>query len=234
MKKISMARVAVAAALFAGLLSGPAHALPITKANLQAGVFDASSGSRSVTILAGDLGGSAANNVLNVSASIDFMKCGDDGTPGTALTANPGLPTACPDTVNPAFANEIVLRLRSPDAQSVVLVDFDTYFPTPGDGPTPGSRITINFTDGAINDVGGQTFAGGNFRPVGFLSDFINHGAIGDWILEIEDLAGGAPLGIAGFELSVTVSDVTNGLPLPGTLLLLVAGLLGLAVTRRR
>lgn len=198
-----------AAALLATACS--ANAALLTATDSTYGAFDASSGSRTFTLGSG--------LVYDVNISITFAKCNDPviGVGGT--TCSPGTP----------FNNEIVFRLTNPFGTTVDLISAGTYS-TGADG---SGRITINFDDEALATVGGATLAGGDFQPVGELSDFDGQNAGGNWILRIEDTVGADPLEYFTATLSVTTGDA-NAVPEPGSLALLGLGFAGLAAFRRR
>src|SRR5262249_28655102 len=106
----------IATGLAMGFIAAmPLHASVISASNSTQGVFDPdpgsgpdASGTRTVSFSVGDLRG-AANTILDVNVTIEFMKCADV----TAALTTP-LPASCPDHINSAFAREIIFRLTSP------------------------------------------------------------------------------------------------------------------------
>jgi len=221
----------------AGLLAAaPGYALLISPApqNAVQGIFDGSSGTRTVTVAPGDLGG-ALDRVKDVNITIEFMKC-PEATNALGLP----LPATCPNVPDSplSFAGEIRSLLKNPSLPfPITLVDSGTY-----DDSAPGLRVTVTFDDEAANAVGGAP-ATGAFQPVGLLSTFDKLGAVGTWELTVEDLVGGDPLGYARFSLAIDVCSARDtdpncvqatGTPVPATALLLGLGFAGLAAARRR
>lgn len=205
------------------LLATPALALSISASNVNPVLVDAATDTSSVTITASDIKG-AFDSVEALTVTLDFIKCGGFGN---SLVIP--LPAACPNN-DPAYAREISFDLTNPVGVTVHLVTTDTYHPF-GDGPRPGSRITVAFDDGAAEAVGYSTpaFVSGTFRPVGSLADLLGMGALGTWFLSIGDDGIDAPLGLASFSVDLTLRDA----PEPGTLALLGFGLSSLAIVRR-
>lgn len=216
-----------AVALTAGLVAVmPASAAPISaKTNSSEAVVDSSSATRTVDILAADLGG-ALDKVTSVAITIDFMKCG-----GTSLLTP--LPSGCTDR-GPAAAREIIFKLTNPAGTAVSLVEANAYFGPGTSDPTPGARITVAFDATATEFVGFGGFVGGTFLPIGSLGDFTGGVAVGTWELLIEDDSADAPLGFASFTLAVTVADRVAAIPEPAPVLLLGFGLAGWWALRRR
>ncbi|MBP6037075.1 MAG: PEP-CTERM sorting domain-containing protein [Azonexus sp.] len=205
MKKL--VKSALAAALLASGFAANAAVLSTT--NSTYGIFDSSSGSRTLTLGAGA--------IADVNIAITFSKCDDPGVSGGTACVNPG----------GSFDREIVFRLTSPGGTVVNLVNQDTY-----PGHSSAGVVTISFDDEAASTVGGGAVTGGSFRPVGSLASFDGQDAFGDWTLFIQDTVGADPLEY--FSATLTVTTRGGNVPEPGSLALLGLGFAGLAAARRR
>lgn len=185
------------------LLSGT-NANAITVSNTTSELFDASSGTRDVTISSHFL-------IQDVTIAIDFEKYA-----GETLGFNAGgIP----------YYKEIVFRLTSPANTTVNLIIADSF-----NSGTDGFRGIINFDDSASQVVNYDADSphAGTFRPVGSLSAFNGQDASGTWSLYIEDTATADHLGFYRFDLTLIP------VPIPPTVLMLGGGLIGLWGLRRK
>lgn len=210
-------KTALAGTMLAGGLTAlPAHSAIISSySNTTYGVFDGSSGDRSVTVTAADVA-PGAGTLLDVNITIEFSKCGG------AVIGETG--SACVDG-GFSFNDEIVFQLTSPNGTIINLVEENTF-----SGQEPGAgRLSIIFDDEAIDPIGGSAIVAGSFIPVQALSAFDGESAIGVWTLTLVDTFTDDPLEFFSFTLRLA-ADV----PEPITLSLLGAGMAGMAVLRRR
>jgi hypothetical protein len=211
-------KTALAGSIIAGALTAfPAQSAIITSySNTTYGVFDSSTGSRSVTVTAGDVA-PGAGTLLDVNITVEFSKCGGGNI-------GPSGSLVCPDD-SFSFNNEIVFQLRSPGGAIIYLVEVETF-----SGQEPGAgRLSITFDDEATGPAGGSAIVAGSFNPVQALSAFDGENAIGEWTLTLVDTVPNDPLEFFSFVLTLT-TDV----PEPITLSLFGAGLAGMAMLRRR
>lgn len=101
--------------------------------------------------------------------------------------------------------------LQSPIGTIVELVPFNAL-----DGQEPGDTVTWTFADSASSMLSGNLLVSGTYLPSSSLSAFIGESGNGTWNLLFEDGAGGDPLSINSWSLTVT--------PVPGPLPLLGVG----------
>ena len=184
----------------------------IVATNSTYGVFDASSGTRTLSV-------GTHGIITDLDVLITFAKCDDPAIgPGGSACLGGGS----------SFDREIAFTLTAPDGSSVVLVNFFTYI-----GQTPGAgRVTIRFDDQATRVAGG-ILAAGTFQPVGVLAAFNGRDMFGDFVLSMTDVSSEDPLEFFSASLDVVTRDVPVALPEPGGLALMGLGLLGLWFWRR-
>lgn len=210
---------AVAAALTL-LAAGPAEAGVIVATNNTIGLFDASSGTRTVTFT-GLEAGFGTGVILDVDIAINFAKA--DGE-----SFDPPFPTGLP------FHNETVFRLER-GATTANLISAGSF--NVGSDPFDG---TITFSDQAaqVVNVNPDLPQAGTFRPVGpgLLSGFNGQNAAGTFTLFIQDTVGLDALRFRSFTLTITTEDATNVIPEPSTMALAGVGalVLGAMGVRRR
>jgi hypothetical protein len=196
------------------LQTGLASAGLMTLTNNTTGLFDASSGTR--TVLIDSLTpGFDTNTITRVAVSIDFVKA--DGESFAAP-----YPTGTP------FLNETVFSLTGPDGTIVSLIAAGSFKTgsTLFDGVITFSQSAAQIVN--VNDVLMQA---GTFRPIGNLSGFNGSLAAGTWTLNIQDTTGSDALRFRSFTL-----EVETGVPEPSSATMIVlGGLLGaVGVWRRR
>jgi hypothetical protein len=182
--------------------------------NNTSGMFDASSGTRTVTVT-GLEPGFGLGIVRAVILSINFAKA--DGE-----SMNPPYPTGTP------YYNEIVFRLTSPGGTTVNLISANSF--TTGSGSTGfDGTITFNQYAASVVNVNPNVVQAGTYRPVGNLNNFYGQNAAGTWSLYIQDTTGQDALRFRLYSL-----DIVTDVPEPSVFLLVGAGLVLLARRMRR
>ncbi len=191
------------------LSAGAANAGLITLSNNTTGLFDASSGTRTVTIA-----GTNPDLITRVEISIDFVKADGEAFAGPYPTGTP-------------FLNETVFTLTGPGGTTVNLIAANSFKA----GTTLFDGV-IRFAQSApqVVNVNDTLMQAGTFQPVGNLNGFNGQLADGTWTLFIRDTTGADALRFRSFTL-----DVETGVPEPSSAAMLgIAGLLTVAGALRR
>ncbi|WP_216921611.1 autotransporter domain-containing protein [Synechococcus sp. CCAP 1479/9] len=176
-----------------GLIHQPATAQSITRSAVFSPVLQVDGGTASTSLNFFDFGG----NVGGISTTINLTKC-DDPISASGVCQGIGF----------SFNDEIQLQLLSPTGVVRTLV--------PGaalGGQTPGGTATWTFEDSAASPVSGSTLATGSFRPSESFSAFLGQNGSGLWTLIFTDLAGGDPLSINSWFLTLLLEGIVPGSP---------------------
>jgi uncharacterized protein YjdB len=137
----------------------------------------------SVAFAAGAFGPGAT--ISDVEVAIDFLKT--DGTCAVPASGN-------------AYHNETSFRLRAPGGQTVILANPGTWS---GGAAMPGP-VTVVF-DQQASAAPSSTPVAGRFRPAGGNLDSLDGAApTGTWVLQAGDSAGGDPLCVLGYTVTIT------------------------------
>lgn len=199
------------------LLAAVAMAIPgmasaVTATNSTTGVVDSGTITRTVSF-------ADAGTIDDLNVIINFAKCdGESFDPAGGGCQAGGF----------SFNREIFFTLTKVGGPSVDLVVPDTF-----GGQTPGTEVTITFTDEAATLVDGAFLLSGAFRPVGSLSAFDGLDIAGDYELTIGDDVGADALSFYSFTVAINEAE-PEAVPAPAALALFGLGLTGLAFARRR
>jgi hypothetical protein len=194
----------------------------ITLINSTAGLFDGSSGTRTITFTGAEAGFDSGV-ITDVNVAINFAKA--DGE-----SFEPPFPAGTP------FYSEIHFHLIAPSSKIVHLIEPNSF----GSG-SPGTLFdgTIAFDDEAASvvNVNPNQPSAGSFRPggPGALSDFDGSSALGTWTLFIQDTNALDALRFRNFSLEIATTPIrSQSVPEPATAILVALGLAGLALVRQR
>ncbi|MGI4721169.1 MAG: PEP-CTERM sorting domain-containing protein [Janthinobacterium lividum] len=157
----------------------------------------------------------------DLNVAIEFSKCDNP------YLGKNGRDCESDDT---PFENEIVFHLIGPDGRIVRLVEPSTF----DQGATGGiGRVTMTFSD--EGQALGRRVQAGTYRPVEALSAFDGMDMFGVWKLFLQDTTASDPLEVYASRLIFNAADEPPvDVPEPGSVAVFGAGLLGLAVLRRR
>jgi uncharacterized protein YhjY with autotransporter beta-barrel domain len=207
MKALAMGLLTLPSVLL--VFTSPVHAQAVTRSAAYNPVpqVDDASDSRSL-----DYGDINSFPVGSVRIDINFTKCGNSITPNGS----------CEDTTSNAYYNEIGFTLRGPDGRSVNLVVPNTIFSGEGgegeeSGDNLGGTFNFSFEDAATNPIAnaynGTTLISGLYLPQSLLSLFEGTDARGLWTLIFTDAAGGDPLSLNSWSLTLTPLGIVSKLP---------------------
>jgi autotransporter-associated beta strand protein len=175
------------------LINQPATAQSITRSATFSPVLQVDGGSASTTLNFFDFSGT----VGGLSTTINLTKC-DDPISATGICQGIGF----------SFNDEIQLQLLSPSGVLRTLVPAAAL-----GGQTPGGTTTWTFEDSAASAVSGSTLVSGTFRPSESFSAFLGENGAGLWTLVFTDAAGGDPLSINSWLLTLFSSGIVPGRP---------------------
>ena len=207
-------------ALLLGLvLAHAADAGIISLTNSTSGLFDGTSGNRTVTVTGAEAGFDSGV-VTDVNVSINFAKA--DGE-----SFNPPFGTGTP------FYGEVHFHLTGPTAAVVHLIEPNSF-----NSGSAGTFFdgTIAFDDEAASvvNVNPNQPAAGAFQPTGpgALSAFDGSSALGTWTLFIQDTQALDALRFRSFTLELTTAPLRAQVAEPSSAMLLALALMAL-ITRR-
>ena len=191
-----------------------------TLTNATSGIFDASSGTRSVTVTGLEVGFDGGV-LTNITVAIDYLKA--DGE-----AADPPPPPPLPGS---PFFNEIHFRLDRAANPSTELIAAGHY--GVGGAGDFFSGIQTFATGGAIIPAGGSPVAG-TFAPTGpgSLAAYNGASALGVWTLFVEDTVGLDALRFRSVTFTFTTESAA--VPEPSSCAILGAGVVGLLGFCRR
>jgi hypothetical protein len=209
---------AMGAVFLVGALSSIALAQsPVFKLDAPPGgtYFDATSGTATFDVTAGDMAGGTAVN--SVTIAIDFEKY-DGETMGVNGGGTP-------------FYNEISFILTNPQNVSTTLIGSGVFNPSSG-----GFRGIITFDDLASSfvNVDPDNPQAGTFKPSGpgLMGDLLSTNGVGTWTLAIADTTGSDHLGY--YSAGLSLNGGTAAAPEPGALALSLLGVGGFFLRRRK
>lgn len=156
--------------------------------------------------------------ITGLEISVGFSTCGSSFKSATG---------SCKSSWRAPFNNELGLKLTSASGTSVNLITPGTY------GVFGVGSYVVDFSDSAASALGSIPQSGA-FRPVQSLSDLIGEDPLGYWKLWIQDTVSADPKRLDSFTLSFTTAPLPVPVPLPAAMPMLLAGLGGLAMLRRR
>jgi hypothetical protein len=187
------------------------------------GIFDGSSGTRSVTVT-GTEPGFGTGVLVSVTVAIDYLKADGEGPAPPPPPPLPGSP----------FFNEIVFRVDRAGFPSTTLIAANTY--SVGDAGDFFSGVQT-FATGAPAIPLDSEPAAGTFSPTGpgSLAAYNGSSALGVWTLFIQDTVGLDALRFRSVTFTFTTQDAPAAvIPEPASCVLLGVGAAGLVGYRRR
>jgi hypothetical protein len=206
--KFSLMTAAIGTAWIIGGIPGTAQAGTIAGSNSTPGLFDASSGTRTITFTGAEAGFDTGI-IQDVNVSINFARWND------------------PTSSRGPYFNEMVFRLISPTGTTVSLIEPNS-FNLGRRGTQFSGRITFDDATTDVVNVNRNLPQAGVFRPVSPLSVLNGENAAGTWTLFIEDTLAWNALQFRDVELNIQTQPVPTPALLPGLI-----GL-GLGIWRKR
>lgn len=196
------------------LAATPSAAAVITLTNSMAANVDNAVIARTFTILP-TTPGFESGTIVDVNLSVDFLKAdGEDlVTPGNDVP----------------YFGEIILSLVAPSGETVRLINRNSF-----NNGEPGTLfdgvVTFDSAAGQPVNMNRDLLQPGTFRPVDSFTTLFGESAAGTFTLLVQDADASDSLRFRSATLTVTTLDAqASPVPEPSSLMMLTAGVLGLA-----